>query len=488
MKTTGSIIRELRKEKGISQEELAVHLGVTSQAVSKWENDNGLPDISLLVPIADYFDVSLDYLFMRVNAKSEDVEIHLSRIKGIDNIKCRINELIELSKRYPKDLNILSNIVCESLSLSVELNVENPLPIYISALDMADRYLSYCKDAGNITAMKINKIELLCLLERYDEAKALAMDFKAPIVSSHMYLADICSHTKEHTDEIKHRQESIAQIMTFFVDEIHKLGHTYTNIGEYEKAIDVFKILLSLPTVTHRTSRFHVPLQNTYSISGFYMAECYVKLKMYDKAVELLEKLYNEIEIQCECMSSYESVTTPLLSEIDLMPYQGDIKIKDIYFPFDNPEFRCLYVYPRFQALVDKYNKATLSNAGYEEAREAVRLYPDNYSHHLFLADEEYQLAYVENLNNGSPDRLDELTQDTLLHYETVIENAKDAELIKRAVMGKVLTLRFLERIEEADWSAEFEYPDDSITTADQVMELTDRGRTLKEYLRNEML
>ena len=75
-----------------------------------------------------------------------------------------------------------------------------------------------------------------------------------------------------------------------------------------------------------------------------------------------------------------------------------------------------------------------------------------------------------------------------ILHYDSVIENANDTELIKQAVIGKVLTLRFLERNEEADWSAEFEYSDVSITTADQVMELTDRGRTLKEYLRNEIL
>lgn len=75
-----------------------------------------------------------------------------------------------------------------------------------------------------------------------------------------------------------------------------------------------------------------------------------------------------------------------------------------------------------------------------------------------------------------------------ILHYDSVIENTNDTELLKQAVIGKVLTLRFLERNEEADWSTEFEYSDVSITTADQVMELTDRGRTLKEYLRNEIL
>ena len=53
----------LRKQKGITQKELAEELGVTTQAVSKWENARGCPDIQLLPDIAKIFDVSIDELF-----------------------------------------------------------------------------------------------------------------------------------------------------------------------------------------------------------------------------------------------------------------------------------------------------------------------------------------------------------------------------------------------------------------------------------------
>ena len=55
----GSFIRDLRKEKGLTQKELASKLGLTDKAISKWERGLGCPDISLLEDIADYLDVSV---------------------------------------------------------------------------------------------------------------------------------------------------------------------------------------------------------------------------------------------------------------------------------------------------------------------------------------------------------------------------------------------------------------------------------------------
>ena len=55
-------VAQLRKRKGISQQELAEHLGVTFQSVSKWETKSTFPDITLLPEIADFFEVSVDEL------------------------------------------------------------------------------------------------------------------------------------------------------------------------------------------------------------------------------------------------------------------------------------------------------------------------------------------------------------------------------------------------------------------------------------------
>ena len=55
---TGKLIRELRTEKGLTQQELASLLKVSATAVSKWENGRGLPDISMLEPLTRVFNVT----------------------------------------------------------------------------------------------------------------------------------------------------------------------------------------------------------------------------------------------------------------------------------------------------------------------------------------------------------------------------------------------------------------------------------------------
>lgn len=67
--TFGEKLKGLRKEKGYSQEELAGLLGVSRQAVSKWESDRGIPEIDKLLQISNIFGVTLDYLL-----KSESLD------------------------------------------------------------------------------------------------------------------------------------------------------------------------------------------------------------------------------------------------------------------------------------------------------------------------------------------------------------------------------------------------------------------------------
>lgn len=66
-------IQYLRKAKGISQEELAEKVGVSRQAVSKWESEQSMPDLEKIIAMSDFFEVTTDYLLKGIEpAKDEE--------------------------------------------------------------------------------------------------------------------------------------------------------------------------------------------------------------------------------------------------------------------------------------------------------------------------------------------------------------------------------------------------------------------------------
>lgn len=86
--TIGEKIYELRYQKNISQESLALEIGVSRQSISKWETNQANPDLDKLVLLAEYFKVSVDYLlgYESTNTKSafEEEKMRRQRIQKID--------------------------------------------------------------------------------------------------------------------------------------------------------------------------------------------------------------------------------------------------------------------------------------------------------------------------------------------------------------------------------------------------------------------
>lgn len=89
--TFGQRFYRLRKQFNFTQEEIANKLNVTSQAVSKWENDVSSPDITLLAEISDIFNITIDELLGKNNKKVEIVP--LEQRDEIDSMVLRINIL-----------------------------------------------------------------------------------------------------------------------------------------------------------------------------------------------------------------------------------------------------------------------------------------------------------------------------------------------------------------------------------------------------------
>ena len=118
-------ILKYRKKSGLSQEELANKLGVTFQAVSKWENAKAAPDVTFLPCMADVFECSIDDLFSYMpKCKWEEFNI----LPG-DSVPEVMKNYLSDQIKYQLDNNGSTNkfleIMAENLSGNFELTDEN---------------------------------------------------------------------------------------------------------------------------------------------------------------------------------------------------------------------------------------------------------------------------------------------------------------------------------------------------------------------------
>ena len=120
--TLGEKIKDFRTSAGLSQEQLADKLSVSRQAITKWENDRGIPDIQNLQCIANLFDVSIDSLLNRpeditTNVIKEEIDIETYQVTG----KCRSKYDAVVKGKYPKAKAIYPLIRRKKLNFAQEI-------------------------------------------------------------------------------------------------------------------------------------------------------------------------------------------------------------------------------------------------------------------------------------------------------------------------------------------------------------------------------
>ena len=110
--TFGNMVAALRKEKGMTQLELAEKMGVTDKAVSKWERDLSFPDVSSIPKLAEILEVSVDEL-MQVKTDAKE-----------DTTKRKIDEIIDLAL---KGVALAMAIAVVVLSVMKQIEVESAM-------------------------------------------------------------------------------------------------------------------------------------------------------------------------------------------------------------------------------------------------------------------------------------------------------------------------------------------------------------------------
>ena len=112
----GAIIKRLRNERNMTQDTLACALGVTPQAISRWEQGNGYPDMDLLPLLADVFSVSTDELLgYRLSEREQElieVKKEIDRLSEVGSVEQCLAYARQAASRYPFDWEIKQNLAC----------------------------------------------------------------------------------------------------------------------------------------------------------------------------------------------------------------------------------------------------------------------------------------------------------------------------------------------------------------------------------------
>lgn len=167
METIADILRTLRTERGYTQTEVAAALNLTSQAVSKWENGSGLPDVTQLVPLSDFYGVTVDRLLGRKdNAAEKEVSEFIERYnhntlypvqlyRDQHNISIReafseiLNEARRLMKKYPNNYRLME-CSCSILFFAPKEGGFNDADSHVlndELIEIAEKMLAECTDS-----------------------------------------------------------------------------------------------------------------------------------------------------------------------------------------------------------------------------------------------------------------------------------------------------------------------------------------------------
>ncbi len=176
----GTTIKKLRRNKDMTQEELAEVLSISPQAVSRWETDSAMPDISLLPSLCNFFGVTSDYLLgIDVANRQQQIEKIIAEAEKLSfrGYLIEAREILENGlKKYPDDYKILRSMMLNSFNQFCIESEEAQKRIYSrETINLGEKILDGC----TTDQIRMNAIQLLCLTYpecgMRDKARELAM-------------------------------------------------------------------------------------------------------------------------------------------------------------------------------------------------------------------------------------------------------------------------------------------------------------------------
>ena len=229
----GETIKKLRKQKDMTQEQLAEYLNISPQAISRWEINSTLPDITLIPMLANIFDVTTDMLLgVDIEAKEKRIDEIIKEaydytwIKQYDEAEKLLRDAL---KEYPNSYKLMDCLAfvlfinvgyCDSKWNEEEKKIynEKKRPIQEEIITLGEKILDECADDN----LRHTSIQRMCntYARMGENEKAKSFAKKMP----HKYLAReyLMTEALKGTEKYNYMKEQIAK--SGFFDTVNSIG------------------------------------------------------------------------------------------------------------------------------------------------------------------------------------------------------------------------------------------------------------------------
>lgn len=294
----GEVIRKYRKNKNITQENMAARLGITASAVNKWENGNAFPDIMLLAPIARLLEISIDTLLSyQEELEAKEIETLVKEANTMLKTKT-FEEALEWGKkqleRYPNCELLIWQIavIFDAQRLKQKISNEEKYDEYFCSLykrvleSKEEEIRNYAADS--LFSFYMRK-------EQYEEAQKCLNYFSKQNPQRKRKQAEIYRKRKQIKEAYKTYEELLwmyAQMVTQTLDGLSMLALEEEN---YEKA--------------HKLVAKQVEIAKCFEMGKYYEMDCRLELATIEKDADFVITIMNEMlssveEINGFCKSS----------------------------------------------------------------------------------------------------------------------------------------------------------------------------------------
>ena len=355
----GSTIKRLRREKDITQEQLAEYLGITSRAISQWECDRTAPDISQLPSLCHIFDVSSDVLLgIDIEKNNEEIKKYLSDAaelgyqgKGAE----RTALLREANKKFPRDYKIMErladSLVCEYSRKGIKE--------YDEVFDLCNRILAECTDSN----IRYEAIDTLAIAYDYagkkDEMIKLSTEMHRARFSYENFMVYRWEGNKAFNERQKYIEFLLHELISMISCTSGHRGDDGTMMLSWNERKALRKLELDLIEVLFPNGDYQYFAQYAEMVCSFFVADAF-REKDFDRLWYWLNR-GADFAIHADTYDFDEPHTSPILRGYSsggwIMEAEGNRSQSLLEWLTNDDEASVLRSDARYEVLVDRLKK-----------------------------------------------------------------------------------------------------------------------------------